>query len=46
MYSRKLFELYAFHRTAIRSSLTVAGIALVGADDPCLVVPEFEDLRA
>jgi hypothetical protein len=46
MYSSKLFELYAFHWTAIYSSLTIAGIALVGADDPCLVIPEFEDLRA
>jgi hypothetical protein len=46
MCSWKLFELYAFHRTTVCSSLTIAGIALVRADDPCLVIPEFEDLRA
>jgi hypothetical protein len=33
-------------RAAVHCLLTIAGVAAVGIDDPCLIIPQFENLGA
>ena len=41
-----LFQRYCRDRAAVYSLLAVAGVTGVGIDNPCLVIPEFENLGA
>ena len=42
--NRTLFQRYGRDGAAVYSLLTVAGVAAVGIDNPCLIIPEFENL--